>query len=65
MLMSDALEFPFGASDDLVDTMTQAIIHLRSNVMALSNDSHMSEEIDDEDDYKKRRRTSYWNSAVA
>ncbi len=65
MLMSDALEFPFGASDDLVDTMTQAIIHLRSNVMALSNDSHMSEEIEDEDDYKKRRRTSYWNSAVA
>jgi len=65
MLMSDALEFPFGASDDLVDTMTQAIIHLRSNVMALSNQNHMSEDLVDEDDdmYKKSRRT-YWKQAA-
>jgi hypothetical protein len=64
MIMRDALEFPFGASDDLVDTMTQAIIHLRSNVMALSNPNHMSEDLDDEDEDRSKRRKSYWNAAA-
>jgi predicted phage terminase large subunit-like protein len=64
MIMRDALEFPFGSSDDLVDTMTQAIIHLRSNVMALSNPNHMSEDLDDEDEDRSKRRKSYWNAAA-
>lgn len=60
-LIKDALEFPFGSSDDLVDTMTQTLIHLRQT-MNISTEQHMSEDIDDEDDYHKRRKT-YWSSA--
>lgn len=59
-LIKDALEFPFGSSDDLVDTMTQLIIHLRQT-LNISTQEHMSEEIEDEDDYHKRRNT-YWSS---
>lgn len=62
MLIKDCLEFPFGSSDDLVDTVTQVVIHLRST-LNLSNDQHMSEDPEDELDYHKRRKT-YW-SAVA
>jgi predicted phage terminase large subunit-like protein len=63
-LVRDALEFPFGPSDDLVDTMTQAIIYLRQS-MSLSTSDHMSESSDpDEDDFHRKRKT-YWNSAAA
>lgn len=62
VFIKDMLEFPFGSSDDLVDTATQCLIHLR-NTMNLSTQDHMSEELDDELDYHKKRKT-YW-SAVA
>jgi predicted phage terminase large subunit-like protein len=64
MLIKDCLEFPFGSSDDLVDTMTQAIIHLR-NTMALSTDSHSSEDYTEDEDYVKRKRKTYWSAATA
>lgn len=60
-LIKDALEFPFGSSDDLVDTMTQTIIHLRQT-LNISTQEHMSEDLEDEDDYHKSRKT-YWSSA--
>ena len=59
-LVKDALEFPFGSSDDLVDTMTQVIIHLRQT-LNISTQEHMSEDLEDENDYHKRRNT-YWSS---
>lgn len=64
VLLKDMLEFPFGSSDDLVDTVTQCIIHLRSNMLALSTEHHMSEDTDEDDDFNKKRRISYWNSAA-
>lgn len=64
MLIKDCLEFPFGSSDDLVDTMTQAIIHLR-NTLALSTDSHSSEDYTEDEDYVKRKRKTYWSAATA
>jgi hypothetical protein len=63
--MKDCLEFPFGSSDDLVDTMTQCIIHLRST-MNLSVEQHMSEDLEDQDEDLYHKKTkSYWNSAAA
>lgn len=62
ILVRDCLEFPFGSSDDLVDTMTQTIIHLRST-LNLSTDKHMSEDIDETEDYHKKRKT-YWSAAA-
>lgn len=66
MLIKDCLEFPFGSSDDLVDTATQAIIHLR-NIRALSNEGHMSEDYlqEEEDEYNNRRRKTYWSAAAS
>ena len=60
-LIKDMLEFPFGSSDDLVDTTTQALIYLRST-LNLSTDQHMSEDLEDDSDYHKKRKT-YWNVA--
>jgi predicted phage terminase large subunit-like protein len=62
MLIRDMLEFPFGTSDDVVDTTTQCIIHLR-NTMSLSTAEHTSEEMEDDLDYHRRRKT-YWAAAV-
>lgn len=59
VLVRDALEFPYGTSDDLVDTMTQVIIHLRQT-LNMSNDTHMSEELEDDQDYHRKRKT-YWS----
>lgn len=63
MLIKDCMEFPFGVSDDLVDTMTQAIIHLRSS-LNLSTEQHMSEDVDPDDDLVHKRRKSYWDAAA-
>jgi phage terminase large subunit-like protein len=62
MIMKDALEFPFGSSDDLVDTMTQTIIHLRQT-MTLSTQDHMSEDLEPDEDMYHRRRKTYWSAA--
>jgi len=62
-LIKDCMEFPFGSSDDLVDTMTQTIIHLRST-MNLSTEQHMSEDVDPDDDLVHKKRKSYWNAAA-
>lgn len=61
-LVKDCLEFPFGSSDDLVDTMTQTIIHLRST-LNLSTEEHMSEDPEDDLDYHRKRKT-YWSAAT-
>jgi predicted phage terminase large subunit-like protein len=63
-LIKDCLEFPFGSSDDLVDTMTQCIIHLRST-MNLSTEQHTSEDLEDDEDLYHKKSKSYWNSAAA
>lgn len=64
-LIKDCLEFPFGSSDDLVDTMTQAIIHLRSS-LNLSTEEHMSEDEDAEEDYlRSNKRKTYWSAAAS
>lgn len=60
-IIKQSLEFPFGAYDDLVDTMSQAIITMR-DTLNLSAPTHISEEDDDEDFHKPKHRT-YWSAS--
>lgn len=60
-VVKESLEFPFGAHDDYVDTMTQAIIHMQKS-MNLSVPGYMSED-EEEDRVYERKRKTYWQAA--
>jgi predicted phage terminase large subunit-like protein len=63
-LTTQSLEFPYGAHDDLVDTMSQAIIWMRDSWQITHSDYPTERNADDEDEYiPGKGRTSYWAAA--
>lgn len=56
-LISEAIQFPFDAHDDLTDTFTQAILWMRDSFNVTLQDYGD----DDEDEKSYQPRLSYWN----
>lgn len=60
-VINELTTFPHVAHDDYTDTVSQAILWMRDSHV-LGNEGYSVEE--DEDDYKKKKRSTYWSKLV-
>jgi predicted phage terminase large subunit-like protein len=60
-VMAECAAFPRGANDDYVDTVTQAVLWVRDNILVIAKDEPWHDE--DEEEYRssRNRRRTYWS----